>query len=227
MLKRLNSILLAAIIVLSLSLCVQAHEVPDLTANDCTIRVDIKSDGEPVPGGSLMLYRVADIHEDDGNYFYQWNEDFAGSMLQMEVQSDTVAKELLEYAVENEYEPLDIEEVNVEGRAIFVDLTPGLYLVAQAEPAEGYLGFSPFLVSLPNFENGSYNYHVNASPKVDDIPVAPTVPETSEPPDEPDEKLPQTGQLNWPIPMMVVGGLLLFVLGLCLRSGKRKDAYEE
>lgn len=54
--------------------------------------------------------------------------------------------------------------------------------------------------------------------------------ETTAPPQEtkPDEnvpKLPQTGQLNWPVPVMVAAGMLLLVLGCWLCFGK-KDEYE-
>lgn len=220
-------LLLATLVLGCMCVTVSAHEVPDLMANDCTIRVDLKSGGTPVSGGSLMLFRVGDIQENDGDYFFTWNDAFAASMLQLDVQSPKVAEEVLEFADENGIEPVAQADADKNGRALFFDLTPGLYLVAQNVPAEGYLGFSPFLVSLPNYEDGSYQYHVNASPKVDDIPVLPTVPETTVPETEPDEKLPQTGQLNWPVPLMAVSGLLLFALGWSLCMTDRKDRYEK
>lgn len=40
----------------------------------------------------------------------------------------------------------------------------------------------------------------------------------------PPSKLPQTGQLTWPIPVMVVAGLTLFALGWWLCFGNRKDS---
>jgi len=38
--------------------------------------------------------------------------------------------------------------------------------------------------------------------------------------------LPQTGQLNWPIPVLVVLGLVLFTAGWQLRFGNKRDGYE-
>lgn len=38
-------------------------------------------------------------------------------------------------------------------------------------------------------------------------------------------KLPQTGQLTWPIPILLVGGGILFLTGCLLCSGRRKDDY--
>ena len=40
-------------------------------------------------------------------------------------------------------------------------------------------------------------------------------------------KLPQTGQLTWPIPWMAASGMLLFALGWWLCFGQRKDSYED
>lgn len=40
--------------------------------------------------------------------------------------------------------------------------------------------------------------------------------------------LPQTGQLNWPVPVLVVAGLVLFSAGWVMRFGKiRKNGYEK
>lgn len=41
------------------------------------------------------------------------------------------------------------------------------------------------------------------------------------------EKLPQTGQLNWPIPLLAALGLLLFAFGWFLSFGRKSDTDEE
>jgi hypothetical protein len=75
-------------------------------------------------------------------------------------------------------------------------------------------------------ENGEYQYHVTASIKSElEREPEPTEPEPTDPPDPPG--LPQTGQLNWPIPLMVVAGLALFVVGWVLCFGKKREQYEE
>ncbi|MCD7821787.1 MAG: hypothetical protein LUG64_06230, partial [Clostridiales bacterium] len=39
-------------------------------------------------------------------------------------------------------------------------------------------------------------------------------------------KLPQTGQLNWPVPVLAVSGVVLFALGWGLsRSGRKREGY--
>ena len=51
-----------------------------------------------------------------------------------------------------------------------------------------------------------------------------TTPGSPTPEDE--EKLPQTGQLNWPVPMLALAGLCLFIVGWALRFRSRKEDYE-
>ncbi|MCD8077149.1 MAG: hypothetical protein LUE63_01990 [Lachnospiraceae bacterium] len=50
----------------------------------------------------------------------------------------------------------------------------------------------------------------------------------SESEEETTSALPQTGQLNWPIPVLALSGLLLFMLGWYLnRTGRKRDEYED
>ena len=53
---------------------------------------------------------------------------------------------------------------------------------------------------------------------------SPPKPPGSPPGNTPPPRLPQTGQLTWPIPVMVVAGLTLFALGWWLCFGSRKDS---
>ena len=52
---------------------------------------------------------------------------------------------------------------------------------------------------------------------------------TSEPPTPPPPPpdLPQTGQLNWPIPTMAIAGAVLLVLGWILLAGRKRVDHEE
>lgn len=70
-------------------------------------------------------------------------------------------------------------------------------------------------------EDGVYQYDVTAAIK-SELEKEPetTVPPTTKPSDS---SLPQTGQLNWPIPILVVLGLGLFIAGWLLRFARKKD----
>jgi LPXTG-motif cell wall-anchored protein len=113
------------------------------------------------------------------------------------------------------------------GKAVFNDLPTGLYLIIQEEAAEGFNPLGAFLVSVPYLENGEYRYHVTAAIK-SELEREPETEPTTPPPTVPDDpKLPQTGQLNWPIPLMAVAGLGLFIAGSMLCFGKKRERYEK
>ena len=138
------------------------------------------------------------------------------------------------------------EKIDNRGKAVFLDLEIGLYLIAQEEPAKGYLEVNPFMVTVPMVEGESYIYDVDASPKVLPPEKAPEtttqaeettvkveestkVEETTKPEETTGKteettkpSLPVTGQLNWPIPVLVVLGLALIFVGCTLKFGKKK-----
>ncbi|MBQ9165603.1 MAG: hypothetical protein IJX71_01540 [Oscillospiraceae bacterium] len=226
--RRILSLLIAVWLLCGLSLTAFAHDVPDLT-REGTIEVTMKKGDTTVPGCTLTAIRVGDILEDDGNYSFGLSEAFAQSGLSLEdVQSAELASDLAQYAKKHSVKGIT-KEINDDGQVTFgVEL--GLYLLVQNEAAEGYCEISPFLIGVPNMEDGVYVYEVDASPKVNLIPEEkePDKPTTDKPStDKPkDETLPQTGQLNWPVPLLAVSGLGLFLAGWAMRFKGRKDGYE-
>lgn len=203
-----------------------AYEVPDISKTGA-ISVSMTYDGEAVSGGTLTLYQVCKISEDDGNYSFILTEDFANCGQSLEnISSSGLAANLAEYAAENNLTGQAVT-IGDDGARTVTGLPLGLYLAVQTEAAKGFEAVSPFLVSLPMNKNGTYVYDVDASPKVSaltETPITPTEPTTPTTPTDP--KLPQTGQLNWPVPLLALLGLLLFSIGWALRFGKRETPYE-
>ena len=79
--KRLRS-LLALLLLLSLPLSAAAHPVPDEQKDGhCSITVTMTYQEKALPGGTLALYKVGDVAEEDGNYSFvpvaAIREDFA------------------------------------------------------------------------------------------------------------------------------------------------------
>ncbi|MGN0202997.1 MAG: hypothetical protein ACI4BB_00540 [Coprococcus sp.] len=219
--KKLKVFLLIICFAYVLTIPVYAHEIPDESRTG-TITLTLQYDGEPVVGGTLIIYRVGEIYEENGNYGFVPVDDFLGFEGTLDdVQSATLAQELVYYAVEHSVKGTEI--INMNGEVVFDNLEPGLYLVVQGEAAPGYSPISPFLVSVPLWEDDIYNYIVNATPKIEleketepDIPSIPSEP-----------KLPQTGQLNWPVPVLAAAGMALFIIGWGLRYGRRQDRHAE
>lgn len=220
---RIITALLALLILCSLPLTAYAHEVPNENIEG-SISVTMKHKGDPVPGGKLKLFHVGEVVEYDGNYDFVPTAEFAGCVTNFDdIHSPALAQKLALYAKEEW--AIDSQKADAKGNVTFSGLDNGLYLVVQTETADGYEPIDPFLVSVPRYLNGEYVYDVDATSKMDLITTEPT----EEPPPKPTKpggKLPQTGQLNWPVPLLTASGLLLLALGYLLRFGK-KENYSE
>lgn len=226
--KRLSVMILAFILLYAVSFTASAHEAPDLNQHG-SIAIIMQQDETVVPGGTLTLYRVGEIKEDDGNYSFSLTGDFIDSGRSLEdIESLDLAKALAEYARGQKLTGFT-QKIDEKGRVSFDNLELGLYLLVQNEAANGYNEISPFLVSIPMNEDGVYLYKVDASPKVEleKKPDTTTSTQNTTGTTSTNTKLPQTGQLNWPIPVLVVSGLVLFSVGWVLRSSKKRDDYEK
>ncbi len=215
--KRLFALIPALGLAVGLWLTAYAHDVPDLDRLG-SITVTTRKADAPVQGGSLRLYRVGEVAEADGNYFFRLTGDFAScgeSLEHLEAAGDLAAR-LYSFARQESLTGLAEKELGPEGTATFANLPVGLYLVTQPQAAAGYEPLAPFLVTLPYLDNGTYQYDLSALPKPElEQEPQPTVPPTTKP--EPDPDLPLTGQLWWPVPVLACGGLLLFIVGLVLK----------
>lgn len=219
--KRLFPLVLA--LVFSLCLTAYAHEVPDLTKNG-TITLEVRWQDTPLDGGVLALYRVGDIVENNGNYDFALVPELADSGVSLEHTDDpALAQQLADLAGNAGLEPLT---ASVEdGLATFENVAPGLYALVQTEACNGFAKMSPFLISMPRYEDGVYVTEVVAKPKVP-VETEPSEPsEPTQPTTPPPPSLPQTGQLNWPVPLLAALGLAFFALGwvLCFRKKRESD----
>lgn len=214
--KHLISALLALLLLLCLPLsAAAAHPVPDLTRKG-SITITMKHKGKPVSGGTLALYRVGDVHEDDGNYSFVPVKGLE-ALDYSDIQSPDLAKAAAKAVEEKKIAAVKTVTIGSSGTAEFSDLALGLYLVAQKTAASGYKMTASFLVSVPYLEDGAYVYNVKADPKTDlEREVKPT---PTEKPSTPSGggKLPQTGQLWWPVPVLICMGLGCIAVGLIRR----------
>lgn len=137
---------------------------------------------------------------------------------------------------------------DADGKAVFEDVEVGVYLAMQVNA--GSYRFDPVLLFVPimNEAGTAWDNAAEASPKVSykggnhpNPPTPPTPPENPPenppttppsgggespveiPDEEPPLALPQTGLLQWPIPVMAMAGVLLVTLGV-MSERKRKSA---
>ena len=217
--KRICVLAVCLLLLLSLTATAQAtHPVPDLSRNG-SLTFRMTAGDAVLDSGFLNIYKVGDLTEEDGNYFFtllDGEKITTGSRLNL-----ILAEEMLTLAKE---EKLTARAAKIEkGSAAFHDLKHGLYVVWQskADACEGYAPINPFLISVPRFIDGEYILDVVADPKVP-FETAPTEPPT-QPPSPPPPELPNTGQLNWPVPVLAVSGAALVILGIVLAGRKRGE----
>lgn len=228
-LRKRCAVLLLALLLCSVSVTVCARETPD-TSRKGSVTVKMTYKNKAVSGGTLTLYRVGAVAEEDGNYSFALTGDFTGSRADLtDLSSADTAESLAKYA-DNKKLSGTSKKIGSNGKASFSGLNPGLYLLVQTKAASGYRKADPFLVSVPMMEEGTYLYDVDASPKVElekeNSPKKPTTPSSPPKPAAPSSPvLPQTGQLNWPVPVLAVSGLLLFSAGWILRFGRKRYGY--
>ena len=171
-------------------------------------------------GDEYALYMVATLEETQGELQYQtlpaysfadcdWAQCSASQLREKALQLAPVAQKRADYAA--------IQKTDTNGVAVFRDVTPGLYLVLRTKPAPENTVYTsdPFLVSIPTVVNDTAAYQVVAEPKYGwDTPS----PEPTVPPSTPNPSLPQTGQLWWPLPVMIGLAVALMVAALACRK---------
>lgn len=213
--------LLLSVLLCMFSATALAHEVPDESMQGAIV-VEMSYDGNAVTGGKLLAYRVARIVENDGNYGFEVLAPYEvdTELSQENLNSPELAAVFAEQVSGEGIEPI----VSEDGLIRFEDLELGLYLIIQTEASEGFEPLNPFLVSVPMYEDGHYVYEVNAEGK---FQLHQETEPTAEPTGTPGPGLPQTGQLNWPIPVLAVLGLGLFSIGWVLCFGRKKGSYEK
>lgn len=227
--KKILPLLLVWAVLCGIGMQAQAQDEPDLTRQG-SITITMKQGGNVVSGGFMTLYQAASLRTDGSGYQYELVGAFAAYGKTLEVTSASAAAELVKYAQKSAGVKKEIDQ---SGILKYENLPSGLYLLVQDEAAEGYEKIEPFLVSVPMTENNTYIYDVDATPKLELVPEETESEYETEAETKPSPlgggggSLPQTGQLNWPVPLLAISGLILFIGGWLLRSGQRKEEYEK
>lgn len=231
--KLLCLLLLSALLCLCL-LPASAADTPDFSRTG-SIRLTVRYEGREVGGGELTLYQVALLREENG-YSYEPVKGLESIDFSFDKLEDPDLAPAVLTQVKNAGITGYREQIGSNGVVLFDNLTLGLYLIEQTENAPGFTSVQPFFVTIPMNENGKLIYDVDASPKplppqpsepttptTLTNPTEPTRPTSSTEPTKPPENLPQTGQLNWPIPVFAILGTACLLAGLLVLRRCRKE----
>lgn len=255
----LTALLLALALTVSLVPCAGAAKVVNPETDKGSVTLTLKAKGM-----EATLYRVGLGKVENSNLVFELQAALAEKVGDLELNGlkaagvEAVVEKLTAKGVDLD-EILDEEDIWVakaeektsEGYTVELDEMPvGVYLVVQTKNRSEFEDFDPFLLYLPENQEGGWNASVNAKPKAEeieyddpedpedppgpppeDIPDNPPPGDPGDPPEEiPEEEvplatLPQTGLLQWPVPVMAMAGLVLFMVGFA--SEKRRKAQME
>lgn len=199
---------------------------------EVSLTISYQQDETPLTGAQFDIYLVA-VMDECGELTP--TDDFAQFNIQIRGENDeewkVLASSLEDYILREKLLPADSGKTDSRGLLTFPvrqqKLQHGLYLVLGHRHSQGGYQYeaSSFPVLLPESdkEANDWIYNVTAYPKyhytkegIEEKPDRPV-------PLLPSGKLPQTGQLWWPVPILFAAGILIIISGLICQ---RKRSYE-
>lgn len=171
-----------------------AEAVPSPEDRTGTLRVSYVSEDSggggktPISGATFEITKVADLNWHGGSPEYILTDAFGGTDIDFNgmtaSQSHEAAGTFAKMAVPSEQAVM----TDSTGEAVFEDLDQGIYLVEETKKtgtAADYSTAEPYLVKVPDYEEGAWLYEVTSSPKSEPVKTvipAPEEPETTETP---------------------------------------------
>lgn len=191
------------------------------------LTVALKSqENEALVNAKVQIYQIAKISDTGVIFKYELLEELIPSgVSSSQLQNIQSAKILAEY-IRKQNLSLIWKETDESGTVTFEGLDLGIYLVLQGDQSgENNTNeiFNPYLVSIPvmNTDAHEWEYQVITYPKIQlEQSSSDYNSEAS------DSKLPQTGVIKWPIPILSVAGMGLYTIGW-ITSNKEKGYKNE
>lgn len=195
------------------------HEVIDVDKTDCSLTVHLQTKAaKPIKGGTYTIWKVADVVYDNGDAIFVGIGAFKdltraelNSINEGQKGAPKLAKTCNNIVTSKGPKSVGNDKTNAKGVAYFANLTPGLYFVKNTKAAKGYYKAPYYCIAIPRYLKGTYVYDVDSKPK------PPTAGKVPPPPHKIPHKLPQTGQLWWPVPVLAGFGVLFLLIGFLRR----------
>ena len=149
-------LLLTCLIVLPTFADEHQDKQPDYSRNGSVTLDVVTATGKAVGGGTLTVYRIADAVYDNGDNFFVVTDDYSetGTEPDKIITPDgkglsIEAEKLSIFTRENHVKGVATVAVSENGRAVFPDLSLGMYLIVQETAPEDYEPINPFLITVP------------------------------------------------------------------------------
>lgn len=185
----------------------EVQELPEISEEPKSLTIIYQYKGNGIEGVRIAIYRVADVTVTRGRVDYHLTEAFEDYPADWQEMS---AEDSIIYAKSINVTNKTAEQkgtTDADGKVVFEDLTPGMYLIVQTEAAgeaAAYEKTDPYLLAVPMAEDGAWVDQVAAYPKTELKP-------------EPETPTPVTGEDNmiyWLIGFCVADLLFFLIVGL-------------
>lgn len=204
------------------------------TGRTCSLSLEAKEGDVPMAGMTFAIRQVASM---DHQGRYALLGDYAASGVELNGletagQWKEAGDALAAYTAAGSLPVQASRTADHAGKAVFTGLAGGVYLVTADTVQVNGLRYAvaPYLLAVPGWApEGGWLYDVVSLPKCERTPdsdkpdgpdVIPTVNPVT-PGQTPGGKLPQTGQLKWPVPVLAAAGMVLMGVGFALN--RRRD----
>ncbi len=211
--------LLAAFLIMLIP-CFTASAFP--SSGSITVTMINKADKQPLSNQTVIAVKVAECTYTEADINFSLDPAYGSGI---DLNSPEAAEKLYP-SVKGVAGKTAVSDS--DGTAVFNGCELGAYLIYSSEET-----FSPFLAFVPMVTEDGINFNIKAEPKID-------IPEDDEvtPPDEEtgtdksststtdkssEEKLPKTGMLQLPIPILGFAGALIFSEGFILYAKGKKE----
>ena len=138
-----------------------------------TVRVGEENSAYDRGGIGINLYKIGEMREDNTWWI---NSAFSGIDIlgaQTTAQIDAAANQVADI-LRDSAAPVTVNgTTDAEGTLVFTRLDPGIYFGQKADDREE-LTMQNFLISVPYFENGRYQYSATVRPKMTSTPPTPS-----------------------------------------------------
>ena len=129
-----------------------------------TITLSDSSNTEYVEGANIKISKLATASSLNSNLTFDYQEDLIDC--QTDIQNNNLNEDVLNCIHQSSVSTKEGITDSL-GYLSFDNLDLGLYLVEQTNTVSGYSQIDPFLVYLPQVENNSWIYQIDATPKID------------------------------------------------------------
>lgn len=165
--KRINLLL---ILCFSLIFFITSFDCAYAAEENGSLNIILTYERQAIDGAEFSVYQVAKWNEKESRHTvkapFRWNGDFVN----IKTADDQLKLSLYFEKQSRNIKEMMKGETGDDGTAKFTDLKDGIYLVVQtgsSGKAKDFTNVQPFLVIIPQFENGIQNRVVNAKPKTE------------------------------------------------------------